>query len=323
MNLSEKVFQKDKLDQVPTRNGYGEGLVLAGKEDENVVVLGADLSESTRVSMFKKEFPERFIQCGIAEQNMMNTAAGLALAGKIPFVSTYAVFSPGMNWAQLRVSVIQSDANVKVAGAHAGVSVGPDGMSHQALEDIAITRCLPDLVVLAPCDFIETRKATLAAAKYEGPVYLRFAREKTPVFTTDKTPFEIGRAQIFKEGKDAAVIACGPVVHEALLAAHDLEKEKISVAVVNNPSVKPMDEETIIETAKKTGAVVTAEDHQVMGGMGGAVCEILSKNMPVPVEMIGVQDRWGESGTPEELMKEFGLVAENIKEAIKKVLERK
>jgi len=323
MNLSEKVFQKDKLDQVPTRNGYGEGLILVGRENENIVVLGADLSESTRVAMFKKEFPERFIQCGIAEQNMMNVAAGLALAGKIPFVSTYAVFSPGMNWAQLRVSVIQSNANVKVAGAHAGVSVGPDGMSHQALEDIAITRCLPGLVVLAPCDFIETRKATLAAAEYKGPVYLRFAREATPVFTTEETPFQIGQAQIFKEGEDVAIIACGPTVHEALLAAHDLEKEKISVAVVNNTSIKPMDEKTIINVAKKTGAIVTAEDHQVMGGMGSAVCEVLAKNASVPVEMIGVQDRFGESGQPEELMKEFGLVAENIKEAVKKVIKRK
>ncbi|PJE73287.1 MAG: transketolase, partial [Candidatus Tagabacteria bacterium CG10_big_fil_rev_8_21_14_0_10_40_13] len=310
MRLSENLLDKEKLEQVPTRNGYGEGLILAGKENKNVVVLGADLSESTRASMFKEKFPERFIQCGIAEQNMMGVAAGLALSGKVPFVSTYAVFCPGMNWSQIRVSVIQSGANVKITGAHAGISVGPDGMSHQALEDIAITRCLPGLVVLAPCDYIETRKAALAAARYKGPVYLRFAREKTPVFTTENTPFEIGRAEIFYKSDlkktDVSIIACGPLVHNAILAAAELEKEGIGCEVLNNHTIKPMDEKTIIESVKKTGAVVTVEEHQVMGGMGSAVAEVLAKNFPAPMEFVGVQNRFGESGEPEELIEKFG-----------------
>jgi len=320
--LNSKLFDED-IEKVPTRNGFGEGLVLAGKENKNVVVLGADLSDSTRVSMFKKEFPERFIQCGIAEANMTNVAAGLALSGKVPFISTYAVFSPGMNWSPIRVSVIQSGANVKIAGAHAGISVGPDGMSHQALEDIAITRCLPELVILAPCDFIETRKATLAVARYEGPVYLRFAREKTPVLTTEETPFEIGKAEIFKEGKDVSIIACGPLVHNAILAAKELEKDGINCEVINNHTIKPMDEKIIIESAQKTGAVVTVEEHQVVGGMGSAVAEILAKNCPTPIEFIGVQDRFGESGEPDELIEKFGMGVESIKDAVKKVIDRK
>ena len=327
MRLSENLLDKEKLEQVPTRNGYGEGLILAGKENKNVVVLGADLSESTRASMFKEKFPERFIQCGIAEQNMMGVAAGLALSGKVPFVSTYAVFCPGMNWSQIRVSVIQSGANVKITGAHAGISVGPDGMSHQALEDIAITRCLPGLVVLAPCDYIETRKAALAAARYNGPVYLRFAREKTPVFTTENTPFEIGRAEIFYKSDlkktDVSIIACGPLVHNAILAAAELEKEGIGCEVLNNHTIKPMDEKTIIESVKKTGAVVTVEEHQVMGGMGSAVAEVLAKNFPAPMEFVGVQNRFGESGEPEELIEKFGMGVSDIKEAVKKVLKRK
>jgi transketolase len=325
--LEKNLLEKDKLEQVPTRNGFGEGLVMAGKEDENVVALGADLSESTRVAMFKKEFPDRFIQCGIAEANMTNVAAGLALAGKIPFVSTYAVFSPGLNWSPIRVSVLQSDANVKIAGAHAGISVGPDGMSHQALEDIAITRCLPDLVVIAPCDYIETRKVTLAVAKHKGAVYFRFAREKTPVFTTEDTPFEIGKAQVFwsPDGDpDVSVIACGPLVHNAILAAAELEKkDKIKVEVVNNATIKPMDEETVIKSAKRAGAVVTVEEHQISGGMGSAVAEVLAKNHPVPIEFVGVQNRFGESGEPEELIEKFGMGVSDIKKAIKKVLGRK
>jgi transketolase len=324
--LVENLLDKDKLERVPTRNGYGEGLILAGKEDSNVVVLCADLSDSTRSAMFKKEFPERFIQVGIAEQNMMNVAAGLALAGKVPFVSTYAVFCPGMNWGQLRVSVLQNEANVKIAGAHAGISVGPDGMSHQALEDIAITRCLPNLVVLAPCDAIETRKATLAAAKYNGGVYLRFAREKTPVFTTEDTPFEIGKAEVFwqPDGKpEVSIIACGPLVYNAILAAGELEKDGVKAEVINNHTIKPLDKETIIESAKRCGSVVTVEEHQVVGGMGSAVAELLAKNFPLPIEFVGVQDRFGESGQPEELLEKFGMGVENIKKAVKRVISKK
>ena len=323
MELHQDVLQKDKLEQKPTRDGYGEALVELGKENPNVVVLGADLTASTRCDWFRKEFPDRFIECGIAEQNMMSIASGLAMVGKVPFASTYGVFCPGRNWDQVRICVCYNKANVKFTGAHTGVSVGADGATHQALEDIAITRCIPNLTVLAPCDSLETKKATLAAGRMQGPVYLRFAREATPVFTVENTPFNIGQAQIFKEGNDVAIIACGPTVHEALLAADQLDKEGISTAVVNNPSIKPIDDKTISEIAQKTGAVVTAEDHQVMGGMGSAVCEVLAKQNPVPVEMVGVQDRFGESGTPDELMAEFHLIAKDIIESVKKVIKRK
>lgn len=321
--LNNNLFNKDRLEMVPTRNGYGEGLVLAGKENKDVVALCADLTESTRSEDFKKEFPERFIECGIAEQNMMSVASGLALSGKIPFVSTYSVFCPGINWGQIRVNVLQNDAHVKIAGAHAGISVGPDGMSHQGLEDMAIMRCLPGMIVLAPCDAIETRKATLAAARYTGAVYLRFAREKTPAFTTQKTPFKIGRAEIFKQGKDVTIVACGPLVYEVLLAAYKLEKEKISVEVINNHTIKPLDEKTILNSVKKTKTLVTVEEHQVMGGMGSAVIEMLVKKFPVPVEMVAVQDKFGESGTPEELLNKFGLTHPYIMKAAKRVLKRK
>lgn len=325
--LVKNLIEKKKLEAIPTRNGYGEGLVELGKKNKDVVVLCADISDSTRSGMFRDVFPERFIETGIAEQNMMGLAVGLALSGKIPFVSTYAVFCPGVNWSQIRVLVGQNNANVKMTGAHAGVSVGPDGMSHQALEDIAITRCLPGMVVLAPCDVIETKKATLAAAKYKGPVYLRFAREATPVFTTSKTPFKIGRAETLRNGKDITIIACGPLVYNSLVAAEKLAfaqgKEKIDVRVVNNHTIKPIDKNTIIKAAKETGAIVTVEEHQVMGGMGSAVAEVLSKNKPVPIEMIGVQDRWGESGEPDELIERFGLGVNGIMKAVKRVIKRK
>jgi transketolase len=254
-------------------------------------------------------------------------AAGLALSGKIPFVSTYAVFCPGVNWSQIRVVVCQNNANVKFTGAHAGVSVGPDGMSHQALEDIAIMRCLPGLVVLAPCDAIETKKATIAAAKHKGPVYLRFAREATPVFTKKTTPFKIGKAEIFRKGRDATIIACGPLVYNALVAAEKLAKKGIRIGVINNHTIKPIDKETILFAAKKTGAIVTVEEHQIMGGMGSAVAEVLTTNLStnkqIPIEMVGVQDRWGESGQPEELIEKFGLGINSIIKAVKKVIKRK
>ncbi len=322
--LSEKIF-KDDIEQLPTRHGFGDGLVLAGKENPNIVALCADITESTRVSVFRKEFPDRFIETGIAEQNMMGLAAGMALAGKIPFVASYAVFSPGRNWDQLRVSVCYSKANVKIAGAHTGVSVGPDGATHQALEDIAITRCLPNLVVIAPADYIETKKATLLAAEHKGPVYLRFAREKTPIFTTELTPFEIGKAYYLWKSKKpkVAIIGCGPLLYNALLAARDLEKRGISVSIINNHTIKPMDEKTIIKAAKEAGAVVTVEEHQIMGGMGSAVAELLAKNYPVPIEFVGVNDRFGESGEPSELIETFGMGVSTIKAAINKVIRRK
>lgn len=322
MKLNPKIFSKD-IEQKPTRDGFGDGAVAAGEKNPNVVVLCADLAESTRAQVFQKKFPDRFIECGIAEQNMLSVAAGLSLVGKVPFVADYAVFSPGMNWSNIRVCVSQNNANVKIVGAHAGVSVGPDGMSHQALEDIAVMRCLPGMVVLVPCDYYETKKAVIAAAEYKGPVYLRFAREKTPVFTTEKTPFKIGRPEIFKEGKDVSIIACGPLVHEALIAANELKRQGIDAEVINNHTIKPMDVNTICRSAEKTGAVVTVEEHQVMGGMGSAVCEVLAKNCPVPVEMLGMQDTFGESGQPEELLEKYGMKARHIIAAVKKVIKRK
>lgn len=314
---------KDDIEQEPTRFGYGNGLVIAGKENSNVVALCADLTDSTRTGVFKKEFPDRFIEAGIMEQHMASLASGLAAIGKVPFIASYAMFSPGRNWEQIRTTICYNNSNVKIAGAHAGVSVGPDGATHQAIEDIAITRVLPNMTVIVPCDSIETKKATVSAAKYIGPVYIRFAREKTPIMTTEDTPFEIGKAEIYREGKNVSIIACGPLVYEALRVAEELLKKGVEAEVINNHTIKPMDEKTIIDSVKKTGCVVTVEEHQAMGGMGSAVCEILAKNYPVPVEIIGVEDRFGESGKPNELLKEFGLTAENIIKAVEKVIKRK
>lgn len=324
--LNQNLFKKPEMKA--TRDGYGEGLILAGKENKDVVVLCADLTDSTRSVMFQKEFPDRFIEVGIAEQNMAGIAAGLAVSGKIPFISTYAVFCPGRNWDQIRVNICYNKANVKLTGAHSGVSVGPDGATHQALEDIAITRCLPNMTVIAPCDAIETKKATLAASKIKGPVYLRFAREKTAIITKEETLFEIGKAVPFFEPKnkdkvDVVIIACGPLVYNSLLAAKELEDDGLSIAVLNNHTIKPIDEEHIIKAAKKAGAVVTVEDHQIMGGMGSAVAEILAKNHPAPQEFVGMPDSFGESGQPEELLEKYGMGVKDIKEAVKRVIKRK
>ena len=321
LHLNPKIGSAD-IEKVPTRKGYGEGLVELGTTDPNVVVLTGDLAESTTAHLFQKQFPDRFIECGVAEQNMMGLAAGLALAGKVPFISSYAVFSPGRNWDQLRVSVCYSEANVKVAGAHTGISVGPDGATHQALEDIAITRVLPNLVVLAPADYLETKKATLALGKMKGPAYFRFARNATAVFTTEKTPFEIGKAQILKDGSDIAVIGCGPVVYNALVAALELEKENISVMVINNHTIKPMDTVTVVEAAKKCKVVVTLEEHQIMGGMGSAVCEVLAELCPVPVHRLGIPDHFGESGEPDELIAKFGLDTSSLIKYINGVVKK-
>ncbi len=321
--LAPEIFDVTKLEQKPTRDGYGQGLVLAGKADKNVVVLCADLTESTRSHWFKEKFPERFVQLGVSEQSMAAIAAGMSLAGKVPFISSYAVFSPGRNWEQIRTNIALNEANVKIAGAHAGVSVGPDGATHQAIEDIATMRVMAKMTVIYPCDMIEAKKATAAAAKWPGPVYLRFAREKSPVFTTEKTPFKIGQAEIFHQGKDVAIIACGPLLHEAMLAARELAKAGISALVINNHTIKPMDEKTIVAAAKETGAVVTVEEHQVMGGLGGAVAELLAKKQPTPMEFIGLQDHFGESGEPRELLEAFKLTAPAIIAAVRKVLARK
>ena len=326
MNMNKKAYligDLSKAEKVPTRDGYGKGLVDAGEKDERVVALCADLAESTRCHWFKEKFPERYIEVGVAEQNMATIASGLANYGKIPFISSYAVFSPGRNNEQIRTTASLSKLPVKICGAHAGVSVGPDGATHQALEDIALMRVQPNMTVLVPCDAIESRKATLAAAFCEGPVYIRFGREKTPVFTTEKTPFEIGKALILREGKDVTIIGCGALLYNALVAAEELSKEGIEAEVINSHTVKPLDIETILNSVKKTKAIVTVEEHQIMGGFGSAVAEALSQHFPVPQEFIGVCDRFGESGEPDELIEAFGMGVKDIKKAILKVIKRK
>ncbi len=311
------------VKKVPTRNGFGDGLLIAGERNKDVVALCADLTESTRVQAFAEKFPERFVQIGVAEQNMATVASGMAAAGKIPFIASYAMFSPGRNWEQIRTTIAYNDRNVKIAGAHAGISVGPDGATHQALEDISIMRVMPNMTVLVPCDAIEARKITIAAAQHHGPVYFRFAREKTPVFTTDETPFSIGKAVVFRDGNDAAIVACGPLVYEALLAAETLSKENINCTVINSPSIKPLDGATIVGAAKRCGAVVTAEEAQYVGGLGGAVAELLSEAHPVPIKRVGVKDHFGESGEAEELLTKFGLRAVDIIKAVREAIAMK
>lgn len=318
--LNPKLFSKD-VEMIPTRNGYGEGVVEAGKANQNVVVLCCDLTESTRSLPFAEAFPTRFFEMGVAEQNMAGVGAGMAATGKIPFISSYAVFSPGRNWDQIRVSIAYSNLNVKIMGAHSGISVGPDGATHQALEDIALMRVLPNMVVLAPCDAHEARKAVLAAAKYVGPVYIRFTREKTPVITRPGTPFEIGKALVLREGSDVTLIACGPLVYEALLAAEQLSKRGIDAEVINCPSIKPLDKKTILKSVQKTGAAVTVEEHQTTGGLFGAIAEFLSQTNPVPIIPVGMDDTFGESGTPEELLKKYGMKSANIIAAVQKILK--
>ena len=322
--LNPNLFDDD-VEKLPIRNGFGEGVLIAGEADPNVVVLCADLTESTRSDGFAKKFPERFFELGVAEQNMATIAAGLGVSGKIPYIASYATFSPGRNWEQIRTTISYNDSNVKIAGHHAGISVGPDGATHQAVEDIATMRVMANMKVIVPCDAIEARKATVAAAKIWGPVYLRYAREGTPIATTNDTAFTPGKAEIFWESKkpQVAIIACGTLVHTALLAAKKLEKEKIGVIVVNNHTIKPLDERTILEVVKKTGAVVTAEEHQVAGGLGSTIAELLAKREPTPQEFVGLQGVFGESGKPEELMEKYGMGVKDIIHAVHAVLKRK
>lgn len=326
LKLNSKIFEAD-CELKATRTGFGEGLVAAGRDNKNVVALTADLTESTRNEDFAKEFPSRFFEMGVAEQNMVTVAAGLAVAGKIPFISSYAVFSPGRNWEQIRTTIAYNDANVKIAGHHAGLYTGPDGATHQMLEDIALMRVMPNMKVIVPCDVEEARKATLASAKIWGPIYLRFAREKTKLLTSRETPFEPGRAELFwepaKKKIDVLICACGPMVYEAMLAAKNLEKEKISAAVLNVHTIKPLDEKTILHLGKIAGAVVVAEEHQIAGGLGGAVAELLVAKAPMPLERVGMPDKFGQSGKPAELMEVYGLRAEDIERAAKKVIQRK
>lgn len=302
-----------KLEAEPIRKGFGRGLLEAGKRNTNVVACCADLTDSTQMGLFKAEFPDRFVEIGVAEQNLVTVGSGLAAKGKIPYVSSYAAFSPGRNWEQIRTTVCLNDQPVKVVGSHAGISVGPDGATHQMLEDIALMRVLPNMVVIAPCDGVEAEKATLAMATDKRPNYLRLAREATPIITTDKTPFEIGKAYVYAKGEDVTIIATGTMTYQALKAAEQLFKDGIDAEVVHVPTIKPLDDETILKSVRKTGAVVTAEEGQIIGGLGGAISELLGQLHPTPIVRVGMQDRFGESGSPDELYQHFGLDAKHIR----------
>jgi transketolase len=306
-----------------TRFGFGEALINLGEINKKVFVLGADTASSVLISDFQKKFPERFINVGIAENNLIGIASGLAIVGFIPFISTYGVFSTGRPWEQIRTTICYSNLNVKIAGSHSGLMVGPDGATHQALEEISIMRCLPRMTVIVPCDFVETKKAVIASSYIDGPVYIRYGRENTPIFTTYDSPFEIGKANILKDGNDVAIFACGTMVYESLLAAEALNQINVNVMVINLHTIKPIDEKTIVEAAKRCGAIVTVEEHQIYGGFGSAISEVIVKNHPVPVEIIGVNDRFGESGNPNDLIREFGLKDKNIVNAVLKVIKRK
>ncbi len=307
----------------PTRHGFGEGLVVLGERHDNVVVLGGDITGSVMTSLFKDKFPDRFFSIGIAEQNATTIAAGLALSGKIPFFASYGAFCALRNADQLRISVCYNEANVKIGGGHAGISVGPDGATHQVLEEVAFLRTLPHMTMLVPCDYNEAKKATIAMGEMVGPAYIRFGRSPVPLFTNDNTPFEIGKAQVFREGNDIALIANGALVWESMLAADELAKKGIKARVINCPSVKPFDVETVVNAARECGAIVTAEEHQVHGALGGAVAEVTAKNAPVPIEFVGVRDSFGGSGEPEELMVKFGLTWKEIYASALVAIERR
>jgi transketolase len=319
-----KFRQKPKLRHLTTREGFGQGLLEAGKRNKKIVVLSADLTGSTKCSLFKEKFPERFIQLGVSEQSMASIAAGLALGGKIPFITSYAVFSPGRNWEQIRTNIALQKANVKIIGSHAGLNVGADGATHQMLEDIALARVLPNMTVIVPGDATEAKKATLAAAKINGPVYLRLTREASPVFTKPMTPFRIGRAEVIHKGNEATIIAAGPILFEALKAAVNLkQKNGLNVRVINCHTIKPLDFKIVLAAAKQTGAIITVEEHMVAGGLGSAVAEFLSARSPVPIEFVGVKDSFGESGQPEELLEKYGLKAKDIMTATIRAIKRK
>jgi transketolase len=316
----------DTVEKSPTRNGYGDGLLEAGKRDDNVVALCCDLTGSTRTDKFADEFPERFVQVGVAEQNLASVGSGMAAMGKIPFIASYAMFSPGRNWEQVRTTIAYNDANVKIVGAHAGVSVGPDGATHQAIEDIALMRALPNMIVMAPADEHEARKATLAAAKHVGPVYFRLGRSATPTVTTPDSPFEIGKAEkMFSRDtaleKRVGIISTGSLLFNALMAAEELQKQGIGASVLHMATIKPLDKDALLSFAQDHDALVTVEEHQVAGGLGGAVAEYLSGVHPIKISRVGVQDQFGQSGEPDELVDYYGMGIDSIVDTSKKVLE--
>ncbi len=311
--LSAKIFADD-IEKKATRDGFGTGVIIAGHSDERVVVLCADLKESTRAEQFEKEFPGRFVEMGVAEQNMATVASGMSAAGKIPFMTSYACFNPGRNYEHIRTTIALNRANVKICGMHAGVSVGPDGATHQMLEDIGMMRMLPGMLVLSPGDALEAEKAVIAVAKYEGPVYLRFGRAATPIFTTSETPFEIGKALTLWDSASPriAILATGAQSYAALVAARALKDDSIESIVLHIPTIKPLDTEAILAVAKRTGRVITVEEHQIAGGFGSAIAEFLSEHHPVPIRRLGIRDEFGQSGTPEELLTHYGLDAMHI-----------
>jgi transketolase len=311
----------DNVQYEPIRAGFGRGLKAAGEANENVVALCADLTESTQMNLFRDAFPKRFIEVGIAEQNLVTVASGLARAGKIPFTSSYAAFSPGRNWEQIRTTAALNNQPVKIVGSHAGVSVGPDGATHQMLEDIALMRVLPNMVVVAPGDSIEAEKATMAIANNGKPSYIRLAREKTPIFSTPEAPFVIGRAYVLREGTDVTLLGTGALSYELLIAAKLLEEHGVSAEVLHVPTIKPLDESAILQSVQKTGRVVSAEEAQIAGGFGGAIAELLSEKLPTPLKRIGMLDRFGESGAPAELMDYFGLSGEKMAPVIKQWID--
>jgi transketolase len=323
-NLNPKLFDED-VEKDATRVGFGKGLLKLGETNPNVVALCADLTESTNVHLFAEKFPERYFEVGVAEQNMAAMAAGLGVSGKMAFISSYATFSPGKNWETIRTTIVYNQSNVKIAGHHSGIMTGPDGATHQATEDIAITRCWPDIEIYVPCDTIEAEKATIASGNTTKPVYLRYTRDKTPIITTPQTPFTVGKMQDFwvSENPVVTIFATGYMLYYAMAAAKELEDERINTIVVNVATIKPLDVDGILNFTNQTGAVVTVEDHQVMGGMGSAIAEALAKTNPLPIEFIGLQDTFGQTGTPKELVETYKMGVSHIKDAVKKVKSRK
>ena len=325
-HVSEVIKNGGEVEQVATRNGFGEGLLEAGKRDANVVALCCDLTESTKTHLFANEFPERFVQVGVAEQNLASVASGMASMGKVPFMTSYAMFSPGRNWEQIRTTIAYNNANVKIVGSHAGVSVGPDGATHQAIEDIAIMRAVPNMIVVAPADVHEAHKVTLAAAQHDGPIYFRLGRSSTPVVTTEETPFEIGKAQLMftcdeSLKKKVGIVVTGSLLYNALMAAQELQTQGIGASVLHMATIKPLDTEALSEFAAQHDALVTVEEHQVIGGLGGAVAEFLSETNPTKIARIGIHDQFGQSGEPDELIAHYGMDAPSIVAAGQRVVE--
>ncbi len=324
-HLNPKIFDKD-IERTPNRDGFGEGLKEAGEKNNKIVALSADLTESTRTNLFAEEFPERFIQVGVAEQNMASVASGLAAVGKIPFITSYAMFSPGRNWEQIRTTIAYNDSNVKIIGAHSGISVGPDGATHQAIEDIAIMRVMPNMIVIAPADVHEAKKAVIWAAEHDGPVYIRLGRAPVPVITTVGSPFEFGKAQILverteKKNYSVGIVSTGSLTHNAILAAKELDTLNIGTTVLHTPVIKPLDTKALTELAENHDLIVTVEEHQRYGGLGGAISEFLSENHPVRIVRIGVNDEFGQSGEPEELISHYKMDKQAIVDAVLSVFK--